>query len=193
MPLHLSALLILIVLAVTACGSRNGRTAEDASHASVSQAMAGAEGQQALSTEQEQRPTARQCADEGGHDEWPGPWTLCPQADWVRQVVRETNYRLAGETGSALIAEGNGRSFFIWATPVPRSLAALARSENWKLLGRVDGSRVWGGEDWRWWVAQDHIFWVSVGPQGLSRAPAPNESELGSLIRASKTLPRPPA
>jgi hypothetical protein len=192
MRLQVSALLILIMVAVTACGSRNGRTAEDASHAAVSQAMAGAEGQQGSSAEQKQHPTARECAAETG-DQWPGPWTLCPQADWVRQVVRRTDYRLAGETGSALIAEGNGRSFFIWATPVPRSFAALARSENWKLLGRIDGSRVWGSEDWSWWVAQDHIFWVSVGPQGLSRAPAPNESELGSLIRASKTLPRPPA
>jgi hypothetical protein len=188
MPLHLSALLILIVLAVTACGSRNGRTAEDTSYASVSQAMAGTEGQQSSSAEHEQHPTARECA---ADDQWPGPWTLCPQADWVRQVVRGTHYRLAGETGSALIAEGNGRSFFIWATPLPGSLAALARSENWKLLGRIDGSRVWGSEDWSWWVAQDYIFWVSVGPHGFSRAPAPNESELGPLIRASKALPEP--
>jgi hypothetical protein len=187
-----STLLALIVLAVTACVGQNSGTAEDASHASVSQATTGAGRQPDSSTEREQHPTARECTAETG-DQWPGPWTLCPQADWVRQVVRETDYRLAGETGSALIAKGNGRSFFIWVTPLPPSLAALARSENWKLLGRVDGSRVWGGEDWRWWVAQDHIFWVSVGPQGLSRAPAPNESELGSLIRASKTLPRPPA
>jgi hypothetical protein len=185
----LSALLVLIVLAVTACVGQNSATAEDASHA-VSQAITETERQQGSSAEHEQHPTARECAAET-RDQWPGPWTLCPQADWVRQVVRETAYRLAGETGSALIAEGNGRSFFIWATPVPPSFAALARSENWKLLGRIDGSRVWGGEDRHWWVAQDHIFWVSVGPQGLSRAPAVNESELGLLIRASKALPRP--
>jgi hypothetical protein len=143
-----------------------------------------------LSRKREQHPTARECAED---DQWPGPWTLCPQADWVRQVVRKTEYQLAGETGSALIAEGNGRSFFIWATPVPPSVAALARSENWTLLGRIDGSRVWGGEDWRWWVAEDHILWVSAGPHGLSRAPIATESELGSLIRGSKAVPPPPS
>jgi hypothetical protein len=185
----LSALLALTVMAVTACGGQNSAPAEDASHA-VSQAITETERQQGSPAEHKQHPTAHECAAETG-DQWPGPWTLCPQADWVRQVVRGTEYRLAGETGSALIAEGNGRSFFIWATPVPPSLAALARSENWKLLGRIDGSRVWGGEDRHWWVAQDHIFWVSVGPQGLSRAPELNESELGPLIRASKALPRP--
>jgi hypothetical protein len=184
----LSALLALIVFAVTACGGQNSGAAEGGSQQTVSQAMTGTGRQPGSSTEREQHPTARECA---ADDQWPGPWTLCPQADWVRQVVRETDYRLAGETGSALIAQGNGRSFFIHATPVPHLLADLARSENWKLLGRIDGSPVWGGEDWRWWVAQDHIFWVSVGPQGLSRAPAPNKSELGPLIRASKALPPP--
>jgi hypothetical protein len=49
-------------------------------------------------------------------ENWPGPWTACAEADWVRRVVESGGYRVVGETGSALVAEGKGQSFYAWTT-----------------------------------------------------------------------------
>jgi hypothetical protein len=130
------------------------------------------------STPQAVTETATTPACSDGH----GPWTACPEADWIRHVVRRAGYRLTGETGSALIAEGHGASFYIWATPAGRPVEEIGRDEGWQELGRVAGARVWGSREWRWWAAQEHIVWLSAG----GHVPALNE--LRSLIRASKSL-----
>ena len=122
--------------------------------------------------------------------DWPGPWTACPEAGWVERVTEEAGYRVTGETGSALIAQGAGRSFYIWATERPGSSARLAERESWPVLGRRAGVRVYGDEDlWRWWVARGFVLWLQAGPYETSEAP--DLDELGLLIRASRELPPP--
>jgi hypothetical protein len=120
---------------------------------------------------------------------WPGPWTACPEADWVREIAERAGFRVTGETGSALIAQGKGRSFYIWATEVASrdEFEKVATREEWRSLGAVAGVDVYGDQHlWRWWVANDFVFWLQAGPKGDSQIPA--MKEMGSLVRASETL-----
>ncbi len=118
--------------------------------------------------------------------DWPGPWTACAEADWVRGVVEAGGYRVVGETGSALVAEGKGRSFYIWTTRARRSPAAMAVG-NWRHLADVNGVGVYGDEVlWRFWEAQGSIFWVKEGPTGDSVVPSPHELE--ALLEASRAV-----
>jgi hypothetical protein len=122
---------------------------------------------------------------------WPGPWTACAEADWVHRVVAESGYQVVGETGSALVAQGKGRSFYIWTTPAVRNPAATAADAgNWRRLATIDAVAIYGDDDlWRFWEAQSFIFWVKEGPSGASIVPSP--AELESLVEASRTTPPP--
>ena len=124
--------------------------------------------------------------------DWPGPWTSCPEADWVEKVARRAGYRISGETGSALIAEGNGRSFYIWTTPAATAeeIEKAGKNEDWQPFGRVDGVQVYGDESvWRWWMGESLTIWLQAGPTKDSRLPSVTEME--SLVRASMTVPAP--
>jgi hypothetical protein len=123
--------------------------------------------------------------------DWPGPWTACPEADWVGQVAERAGYRLTGETGSALIARGHGTSVYIWAfEATAREIAKASRQEMWEPVGRVDGVRLYGdGRLRRWWIVDDFIVWVEAGPYAHSRLPS--SEGLKTLIRASETIPLP--
>jgi hypothetical protein len=120
-------------------------------------------------------------------ESWRGPWTACAEAGWVRRVVREAGYQVVGETGSALIAEGKGRSFYIWTTPARRRSATTAdEAGTWRRLGVIEGVPVYGDADlWRFWQAQGLTFWVKEGPRGDSVVPS--AAELAPLVEASKT------
>jgi hypothetical protein len=104
----------------------------------------------------------------------------------VRRVVEAGGYRVAGDTGSALVADGRGRSFYIWAT----ENAAAVNKTTWQVLARVGGVTVYGDEDlWRWWIAGDFVFWVQAGPGGDAIVPRP--TELASVIDASRRVTPP--
>jgi hypothetical protein len=133
-------------------------------------------------------PGARGCPREN----WPGPWTACAEADWVRRVVARGGYQVVGETGSALVAEGRGRSFYVWTTAAVRSPGAIAAGAgNWRRLATIDGVAIYGDDDlWRYWQAQGTTFWVKEGPRGDSIVPSP--AELAPLVAASRMIPPPP-
>jgi len=80
--------------------------------------------------------TGRVAAADCRGTDWPGPWTVCPQADWVRRVAAAAGYRTVGETGSALIAKGRGDNFYIWATQPERTAEEVA-GETWQEIGTV--------------------------------------------------------
>ena len=128
-------------------------------------------------------PVSRECG-----PDWPGPWTACPQAAWVEQLANHAGYRITGETGSALIAQGNGSSFYIWATEgTPKQVSRPAKRERWQGLGAVDGVEVYGDlRLWRWWLVEDFVVWLQAGPYMNSRLPSLAEME--SLVRASETV-----
>jgi hypothetical protein len=132
-------------------------------------------------------PVSRECP-----PDWPGPWTACPEAEWIQQLANHTGYRITGETGSALIAQGNGSSFYIWATEgTPKQVSRAAKREKWQPLGTVDGVEVYGDERlWRWWVvAEEFVVWLQAGPHMDSQLPS--LEEMDSLVRASETVPPP--
>jgi hypothetical protein len=123
---------------------------------------------------------------------WPGPWTACPQAEWVRQVAERAGYRVTGETGSALVAQGNGWNFYIWATEMTTQEEGrnTIKREKWRSLGAVKGIEVYGDQTlWRWWIAHGYVLWLGAGPYRDSEIPP--LAQLGSLVRASKILPPP--
>jgi hypothetical protein len=140
------------------------------------------------STEQRADPGPRGCPREN----WPGPWTACAEAEWVRRVVREGGYDVVDETGSALVAEGQGRSFYVWTTPARRKPEAIAgEAGNWRRLAVIDGVPIYGDDElWRFWQAQGFIIWVKEGPRGDSIVPTP--AELTRLVEASRVAPPPP-
>jgi hypothetical protein len=124
-----------------------------------------------------------------GQPDYPGPWTACAEAAWVRQVAAEAGYRIVGETGSALVAAGGGDSFYIWTTRLRQPVAALA-AEKWQQLGSVGNVPIYGDEHlWRWWAAQGYVFWIQQGPRETSTAP--DVAELEPLVSASFKLRAP--
>jgi hypothetical protein len=130
-------------------------------------------------------PTAEECP--AG---WPGPWTACPEADWVQELAERAGYRITGKTGSALIAKGEGSSFYIWATEAPSVASREVSQGVWEPLGRVEGVQVFGDESlWRWWVVDDSVLWLQAGPFEHSRLPSLEELE--ALVRASESVPQP--
>jgi hypothetical protein len=123
--------------------------------------------------------------------DWPGPWTACPEADWVLRVAERAGYRITGETGSALVAQGKGSGFYIWGFEAPNGkVRKWAKSERWTPLAPVEGVVVYGDErQWRWWVTDGFILWLHAGPYEDSRLPS--LQEMAPLVEASMTLPRP--
>jgi hypothetical protein len=123
--------------------------------------------------------------------DWPGPWTACPEAEWVQQVAERAGYRITGDTGSALISQGHGWSFYIWGFAMaPEEIARAARRESWRRLGTVAGVEVYGDESlWRWWVTEGFVIWLHAGPRQDSRLVP--FSEMESLVRASEAVPPP--
>lgn len=106
--------------------------------------------------------------------DWPGPWTTRGEARWVERVVEAGGYRVRGGTGSALIAEGRGRGFYVWAAGTGRADSQPAD----------DGVRTA-------WTAQGFTFWVESGPS--STDVKPSSAELAGVVLASRRLPAPPA
>jgi hypothetical protein len=122
----------------------------------------------------------------------PRLWTACPEATWVADIAERAGFAVTGDTQSALIVEGEGPSFYFWATPLTRPPAEIAADEGWPALGRSAGADLYGdGELWQWWVAQGHVVWLNAGPTAEARLPTP--AELAPLIRASRELPAPAA
>jgi hypothetical protein len=120
--------------------------------------------------------------------DYPGPWSACPQTEWVRAIVEAAGYEITGDTGSAIVAGGNGHSFYIWATPGEGSLGGSSRP-----LCKIGDLSIWGVAggmtDWRYWHAQGFTFWISAGPVGTSESPDP--CELDALARESQMQPAP--
>jgi hypothetical protein len=168
-------LAVLATAAATACGTSQEPPSGRDEIPAVAEAATG-----------ETTPSPQECP-----PNWPGPWTACPEARWVRQVAERAGYRVVAETGSALVAEGEGRSFYIWATELAgKELSATAKREEWHPLGVVEGVEVFGDErEWRWWSAQGFVFWLHAGP--LEDATIPELREMAALVRTSQELPPP--
>jgi hypothetical protein len=120
---------------------------------------------------------------------WPGPWTACPEAAWVRLIAGSAGYAITGETGSALVAEGRGHGFYIWATKTADERPAATTAEEWNRLGTVEGVEVFDDGVRRRWVAQGFVFWLEAGPSADSALPPLGEMQ--ALVRLSLKLPPP--
>jgi hypothetical protein len=122
------------------------------------------------------------------HENWPGPWSACAEADWVREVVRRAGYANVGDTGGALVASTDETGFYIWTTT--GTTATL--HDRGERLGTVAGTPVYGDERlWRIWSAQGFVLWTKAGPSGTDVALS--MTALEPLIEASNEVPPPPA
>ena len=106
--------------------------------------------------------------------DWPGPWTACAEARWVAQVVEAGGYDVGDGTGtgSALIAEGRGRAFYVWAAET----------------GAADSEPIDDGVRTAW-TAQGFTFWVEAGPSVTDLMPAVDQ--LRAVVAASRRIPPP--
>lgn len=121
--------------------------------------------------------------------DWPGPWTRCAEAEWVREIVGAAGYRVMQETGSALVAANDELSFYIWTTE--NAAEVMAEPGPWKRLTTIAGTPVYGDERlWRFWSAHGFIFWIKQGPTATAALPTP--ADLQPLIAASREVRPPP-
>jgi hypothetical protein len=113
----------------------------------------------------------------------------CANADefreeWSRAVAEDADFKITGYTGSAWVAKGQGRSFYIWATEaVPTRPFAY---EGYRVIRRVGGVRVFSDTVRLAWRADRATVWIESGPTEDSLAPKP--SELRRLVQASKAI-----
>jgi hypothetical protein len=152
--------------------------------------VGGKTGGAAYEPQAEQAPpaVARGCPPAARH----GPWTACVEAEWVSRVAEAAGYRVVDETGSALVAEGDGDSFYIWTTrhAIVPPIEKIVKEEGWEELGTASGVTIYGDERlWRWWSTDDTIFWIKAGPYETSTVP--DVGELDRLVAASVRLPPP--
>jgi hypothetical protein len=138
----------------------------------------------AKSTAPSARLTGRECVRESA-----GPWTSKCSARWVRRIVTHSGYRVTGSTGSAWVAAGRGREFFIWATEASGAVEPLAKREGYRLVGRFAEVPVYDDGVRKFWPARGFLFWVAAGPRGDSVAPTADE--LAPIILATRTVAPP--
>jgi hypothetical protein len=104
--------------------------------------------------------------------------------EWSRAVAEDADFKIAEYTGSAWVAEGHGRSFYIWATEATPTRPFAY--EGYRILRRIGGVRIFTDNVRLAWRAQGATVWIEAGPTEESVAPKP--SELRRLVRASKTI-----
>lgn len=104
---------------------------------------------------------------------------------WSRTVAKSAGYKVVRFTGSAWIAQGHNRSFYIWATePIPKR---RLRGEAYRVVRRVNGVPVYADGIRLTWRAPKATVWVESGPLQDSIAPKP--TELHRLVSASMRVP----
>jgi hypothetical protein len=106
------------------------------------------------------------------------------RTDWSRAVAEAAEYKITEYTGSAWVAEGRGRSFYIWANE--RIAVRSLSEEGYHVARRINGVPIYGDGVRLAWRAQRATVWIEAGPTEDSVAPKP--SELRRLVRASKGI-----
>jgi hypothetical protein len=101
------------------------------------------------------------------------PWAdVCPEADWVREVLRNAGVAAVGDTGSAIVGRTGGE-FYVWATSVEeeRPLSRIVSGEAYELAQRVDGTPVYSdGVRFLWRVDRLYV-WVQSGEEAFTISP----------------------
>ena len=132
----------------------------------------------------DQRGKAQNCI-----EEWAGPWTADCSAKWVAKIVDQAGYHVSGDTKSAWIATGRGRSFYMWATDEGPPVEQIVRREYYRLVAEIAGEKLYDDGTRTFWKANGFLFWIEAGPRADSVAPTP--LQLGPLIRASRSVAPP--
>lgn len=110
-----------------------------------------------------------------------GPWSDpdCPLPAWTRAVVEEVGYEVTGDTGSALIVEGLGGEFAIWATSQDFTAKHLVEEEGYREAYVIDGVLTYSDGVRMVWMVQGLAVWVSGWQVG---EPAPGEPPPGPIV-----------
>lgn len=95
------------------------------------------------------------------------PWAKCPEASWLAERLEAAGFRVAGDTGSALVAAGKGATFHASMTDGSEPL----RDEGYELVGEVDGAQVLGDGIRLTWTTERGRVWVSPGGGGVDPDP----------------------
>ena len=113
-----------------------------------------------------------------------GPWSDpdCPGVQWVREVLTRAGFAITGDTGSALVARGEGSSFYMHAfTDKRRNPPAHLVLEE-----KVDGPKIYSRDITLWWEIQGLSVWLQTGPS--DKALLPQDEELRALVLFSKSV-----
>ena len=119
-----------------------------------------------------------------------GPWSdpACPLPAWTEAVVEEAGYEVTGDTGSALVAEGLGGEFHIWAFPQDFPLQQL-EEENYREAMIIDDVVVYSDGLRIVWITQGLAVWVSGWDVGDALpGDLPPDTIVADLVDASQRV-----
>jgi dipeptidyl aminopeptidase/acylaminoacyl peptidase len=116
-----------------------------------------------------------------------GPWAqLCPQADWVRDFLRQAGIPPSGDTGSAILARQGGQ-FYVWSTNVDEEgpISKFLPIGSYALVQSVEGTAVYSDGVRFVWQVGDQYVWLQSGEQGFTIEP----DLVAALVAASLHTP----
>jgi hypothetical protein len=110
------------------------------------------------------------------------PWVDCPLADWVRNAIWDAGFAVDGRTGSAIVGNADGTSFYMWTTTNPGDPLEPV----YVPLMKVDNVTVFSGDTQAVWEARGIRVWVQAGP---TDEVLPSREQIEALVRAGLTTP----
>jgi hypothetical protein len=118
-----------------------------------------------------------------------GPWAEhCPEAGWTRAVIRKAGFRVASDTGSAIVGRSAGVGFYLWSfvpSPDQRPLARAIAGEGYEKVERPEGALPAYFDGVRYvWATQGAYVWLeATGRQELGA------QVLERIMTASERVP----
>lgn len=109
-----------------------------------------------------------------------GPWTYCPQANWLRRVMVAAGFEVKGDTGTALEVDTPTRRLYAWNTLAIAPVEEVARAEGYERLGTSDAYS--DGQRLLWEAQELHIYLSAADDEPIDALPV---EEIARAINAS--------
>jgi len=117
-----------------------------------------------------------------------GPWAqLCPEADWVRHILREAGIPPIGNTGSAIVARSGGE-FYVWTTNIDEEgpISKLVSEDGFERVQSLGYATAVYSDGVRFlWQVGSLYVWLQSGEEGFTIKP----DLVATLVLSSQRTP----